>query len=153
VKGRKRHLLVDTLGLVLSVFVSRASLGEREGAKIVFRRTLNKWILLLKVFVDGGYIGTEFGALVQATYGWILEVVKRNELHTFKILPKRWIVERTFGWLNRFRRLSKDYEYYPKTSETVIYWAMIRIMLRRICGRASYCPLGYKRKQFKLYQL
>lgn len=128
-------------------------MGEREGIRVVFRRVLNKWIRLVKVYVDGGYEGVEFGLLVQALYGWILEVVKRNELHTFVVLPKRWIVERTFGWLFRFRRLSKDYEYYPKTSETVIYWAMIRIMLRRLCDRASYCPLGYKRKLCKLYQL
>ena len=124
-------------------------MGEREGIRVVFRRTLNKWIRLFKVYVDGGYEGTEFGLLMQAVYGWVVEIVKRNELHTFKILPKRWIVERTFGWLNRFRRLSKDYEYYPKTSETVIYWAMIRIMLRRICGRASYCPLREKKKKKK----
>ena len=133
--------------------VSRASLGEREGVRVVFRRALNKWIHLVKVYVDGGYEGETFGGLVQALYGWILEVVKRTELHTFKVLPKRWIVERTFGWLNRFRRLSKDYEYYPKTSETIIYWAMIRLMLRRLTKRASYCPSGYTRKQIKLYQL
>ena len=141
------------MGLVVSVFVSRGNMGEREGVRVVFRRALNKWIRLVKVFVDGGYEGVEFGALIQAIYGWVLEVVKRNQLHTFEVLPMRWIVERTFGWLNRFRRLSKDYEYHTRTSETVIYWAMIRIMLRRICGRASYCPLGYKRKHFKLYQL
>ena len=145
--------MVDTLGLVLGVFVSRAGMGEREGMKVVFRRTLNKCIKLLKVFADGGYEGAEFGALVQGVYGWVLEVVKRSELHTFKILPMRWVVERTFGWLNRFRRLSKDYEYHPKTSETVIHWALIRIMLRRLCGRASYCPLGYKKNQPKLFQL
>lgn len=133
--------------------MSRASMGEREGAKVVFRRALNKWIQLIKVYVDGGYEGVEFGALVQGVYGWILEVVKRNELHTFKILPKRWIVERTLGWLNRFRRLSKDYEYHPKTSESMMYWAMIRLMLRRIYGRASYCPLGYKKTKLKIYQL
>jgi len=135
------------------VFVSRASLGEREGVRVVFRRAFNKWIRLVKVYVDGGYEGVAFGAVVQAVYEWILEVVKRSELHTFKILPKRWIVERTFGWLNRFRRLSKDYEYYPKTSETVIYWAMIRLMLRRLTKRASYCPSGYKQKQFMLREL
>lgn len=128
-------------------------MGEREGMRVVFRRAYNKYIRLLKVFVDGGYEGKEFGSLVQAVYGWILQVVKRSELHTFKILPMRWIVERTFAWLNRFRRLSKDYEYYAKTSESMIYWAMIRVMLRKLCGRASYCPLGYRRKEFKLYQL
>lgn len=138
---------------MLGVFVSRASLGEREGARVVFRRATNKWIHLVKVFVDGGYEGKEFRLLVQAVYGWVLEVVKRSDLHTFKILPKRWIVERTFGWLNRFRRLSKDYEYHTKTSETVIYWAMIRIMLRRLTKRPSYCPNGYKKKQFMLRQL
>ncbi len=141
------------MGLVLGVFVSRANMGEREGIRVVFRRTVNKWIRLVKVFVDGGYEGVEFGVLVQSVYGWVLEVVKRSELHTFKVLPMRWIVERTFGWLNRFRRLSKDYEYHTKTSETVIYWAMIRIMLRRLTKRASYCPLGYKKQQPKIYQL
>lgn len=147
--------MVDTLGLVLGVFVSRASMGEREGMRVVFRRTINKCIKLVKVFVDGGYEGVVYGSIVQATYGWILEVVKRSDLnrHEFKILPKRWIVERTFGWLFRFRRLSKDYEFHTKTSESVIHWAMIRIMLRKLKGRAPHCPLGYKKKQQTVFQL
>lgn len=132
IKGRKRHILVDTLGLLLGVCVTGAQIGERAGMLSVFQNIKHKALQLVKVFVDSGYEGTELEVLVKATYGWVLEVVKQSDVarHCFLVVPKRWIVERTFGWLNRFRRLSKDYEYHPATSEHMMYWAMIRIMLR-----------------------
>jgi putative transposase len=86
---------------------------------------------LLKILLDGGYKQgvIDWG---KAMFGYVLEVVKRSELHTFKIVPKRWIVERTFGWFNWYRRLSKDYEHNPKTSEAMIHVAACTLMLRRL---------------------
>ena len=136
VKGRKRHLLVDTLGLVLMVVVTAASIPEREGAKQVFARLAqvqNSFGRLVLIWVDGGYRGEDFMRWVMDTYHWIIAVVMRPEATKgFVPLPQRWIVERTFGWFNWCRRLSKDYEILPQTSEAFIYVANIRLMLRRL---------------------
>ena len=131
-KGRKRHILVDTLGLVLTVIVHSADIQDRDGAKLVFKRT-RQWFTKLKlVWADGGYAG-KLIAWVNRYYHWKLEIVKRtDDLKGFKVLPKRWIVERTFSWFNRYRRLSKDYEFDTDTSETMIYLAMIHIMVRKL---------------------
>lgn len=136
VKGRKRHLLVDTMGLMVLVVVTAASVPEREGAKLVLEK-LNgirqHFTRLVLIWVDGGYEGAEFMRWVMDRYRWIIETVKRSDsAKGFVVLPKRWIVERTFGWWNWCRRLSKDYEELPKTSEAMIQVAMIRVMLRRL---------------------
>ena len=134
VNGRKRHLVVDTLGLVLMVLVTVGSVQDNPGAKLLLpalKARLNLPRLQL-IWADGGYSGEPFAQWVKKTVGWVLEVVKRNkEAKGFELLPKRWIVERTFGWLNNYRRLSKDYEELPKTSETLIYIAMSHMMVRR----------------------
>jgi putative transposase len=130
VKGRKRHRLVDTLGLVLVVVVLRASVQDREGAKMVFWRAKRLFPRLRLIWADGGYRGK----LVQWTAtlcGWVLRIVQPSG-QGFQVLPKRWIVERTFGWLNKWRRLSKDYEVLPETSEALIQLAMINLMVRRL---------------------
>jgi transposase len=129
-KGRKRHLAVDTQGWPLAVAVHSAGISETRGAHIVLIRLFLVVPHLLKILVDGGYKQgvIDWG---KAMFGYILEVVKRTELHTFKVLPKRWIVERTFGWFNWYRRLSKDYEHNPKTSEAMIYFVSCTLMLRR----------------------
>src|SRR5437867_818297 len=119
--GRKRHLLVDTLGLILHVVVHSAAIQDRDGARLVLPRLLERFGWLRCIFVDGGYAG-ELVAWVKKLLprrGLRLEVVKRNEAdkHRFAILPKRWIVERTFGWLSKFRRLAKDYEFRTENSE------------------------------------
>lgn len=135
VKGRKRHVLVDTLGLVLAVLVTAASVEDRAGAKQLFMciKPLS-WKRLKLVWADGNYTGT-FKDWVKATLGWLLEtVLKPSDQQGFAVLPKRWIVERTFAWLNRQRRLSKDYERLPETSEAFIYVAMIRLMLKRLAS-------------------
>ncbi len=136
IHGRKRHLTVDLLGLVLRVLVTSASLPERTGAKKVLKRVhcmgscTNR---LHTIWLDGGYRGEEFTRWVMDVFRWIVEIVLRPlEKKGFVHLPKRWVVERTFGWLNWCRRLSKDYERLPETSETFIYIAMIRIMVRRL---------------------
>jgi len=132
VNGRKRHILVETLGLLLTVVVHRANIQDRDGAKLVFRK-MKKWLPRLKlIWADGGYAG-KLIAWTQRICTWNLEIVKRSDdMKGFKVLPKRWIVERTFGWFNRYRRLSKDFEYHTKTSETLIYIAMTHIMVRRL---------------------
>lgn len=134
VKGRKRHGLVDTLGLLLAVVVHRADIDERRGAGFVLVRLAKKRVCFLRlavIFADGGY-GGEFETLVKITFGWLLHIVRKPfGLKTFVPFPKRWIVERTFGWLSSHRRLSVDYERNVKSSEAMIHLAMIRVMIGR----------------------
>lgn len=132
VSGRKRHLLVDTLGLILLVVVHAASLQDRQGARLVCPRAKRHFPRLRVLWADGGYSG-RLVRWVGRVCGWVLEIVKRSDDRKgFVVLPKRWIVERTFAWLGRYRRLSKDYEALPETSEALIYVAMIHLMLRRL---------------------
>jgi len=132
IKGRKRHLVVDTLGLVLAVVVHAANMQDRDGAKLVLKKLRGCFPRLKLIWADGGYAGK----LIEWTRNlgrWVLEIVKRSDDMTgFTVLPKRWIVERTFAWLNRYRRLSKDYETLTNSSENVIYLAMIHLMGRRL---------------------
>lgn len=136
IKGRKRFTTVDTLGLVLRVFVTAASVGEREGGKQVLKQVkqMGKSVSRLHtIWVDGGFDGAPFMKWVMDSCRWIVEVVLRPEqTKGFVLLKKRWVVERTFGWLMGCRRLVRDYERLPQTSETLIYLAMIRIMVRRL---------------------
>lgn len=134
IKGRKRHLLVDTLGLLLSVHVSPASVPEREGARDLLKGALGSFKRLRKLWVDGGYEGTNFAEQVQEICPALeVEVVKRSDdVKGFKVLPRRWVVERTFGWLMRHRRLARDYEKTESSAEAWIYLAMIRIQIRRL---------------------
>lgn len=132
-KGRKLHLLVDTLGLVLLAVVTAANVPERDGARLVFATIRGRFPRLLWIWADGGYGGAEFTLWVMQTYHWILRVVRRpEEAKGFVKLPVRWRVERTFGWLNWCRRFSKDYEVLPETHEALVYAAMVRLMVRRL---------------------
>ncbi len=136
IKGRKRFLTVDTLGLVLRVFVTAASRGERVGGKRVLKRVKRmgqQVSRLTTIWVDGGFDGVPFMIWVMDVCRWIVQVVLRpQQTKGFVVLKKRWVVERTFGWLMGCRRLVRDYELLPETSETFIYLAMIRIMLKRL---------------------
>lgn len=138
IKGRKRFATVDTLGLVLRVFVTAASVGEREGGKRVLKRVKQMGQAgsrLTTLWVDGGFDGAPFLMWVMDVCRWVVQVVLRPEqTKGFVLLKKRWVVERTFGWLMGCRRLVRDYELLPETSETFIYLAMIRIMLRRLAA-------------------
>mgnify|MGYP005864290653 CR=1 FL=1 len=130
--GRKRHLLVDVLGLILAVVVHPANLQDRDGARLVFERARGRFPRLKKIWADGGYAG-QLVEWVKSSFRWVLQIVRRSaEACGFEALPHRWIVERTFGWFNRYRRLSKDYEFLPDTSESMIYIAMIHLMLKRL---------------------
>jgi putative transposase len=136
VKGRKRHLLVDTLGLPISIYVTPADMHDTQGA----RRLLiaRKYVLprLKKIWADAAYRGKELAEWCKAEGDWDLEVVERTPgVRGFAVLPKRWIVERTFGWLSRNRRMSKDYERKVQTSETLIEVAMIRMLVARLGRR------------------
>lgn len=133
--GRKRHILVDTLGLLLVVVVHAADVQDRDGARQVLEVLASKFRRLRLVWADGGYAGqlVEWVRSLRRRDKVRLEIVKRSDDRAgFVVLPKRWIVERTFAWLYRCRRLSKDYEYLTSTSETMIQVAMINLMLRRL---------------------
>src|SRR5215208_2949738 len=137
VKGRKRHLLVDTLGLPLSIYVTSADVQDRVGARLLLAGLGSLMPLLKKIWADGAYSGKELAKWCNEQGGWELEVVERDkEAKGFEVLPKRWIVERTFGWLRRDRRLTKDYERKVQTSETLIEVAIIRLILRRLARAA-----------------
>ena len=132
IMGRKRHLLVDTLGLILSVCVHSAALQDRDGAKPLLQ---NAWAFgwLRKIWADGGYAGALQQWFKNLGVGRCaqIEIVKRPTAK-FQILPHRWVVERTFAWLNRYRRLSKDYEVKTAHSEAFIYISASHLMLRRL---------------------
>lgn len=127
---------VDTLGLVLRVLVTAASIGEREGGKRVLNKTKRMGNAVCRVhtaWVDGGYKGNPFMQWVMDLCRWVVQVVLRPEqTKGFVLLKKRWVVERTFGGLMGSRRLVRDYELLPQTSETLIYLAMIRLIVRRL---------------------
>ncbi len=132
ITGRKRHIVVDTLGLLLAVVVHAANIQDGAGAKLVLARMQGRFPRLRKIWADGAYRGGLI-AWTHQLLGCVLEIVKRSDDQTgFVVLPKRWIVERTFGWFGRYRRLSKDYEEIPASSESMIYIAMIHLMLRRL---------------------
>jgi putative transposase len=122
---------VDTLGMVLAVVVTEANLSERLGGIAVVMEVPDLTKNLQLLWVDAGYQGENFARVIQQLCGAQVEVVKRSG-HDFQVLPKRWIVERTFAWLNQYRRLSKDYELLPEVSESMVYVAMTRLMLKRL---------------------
>ena len=130
VKGRKRHLLVDTLGLVLSCVVHSAGVQDRDGAKWVLAGATFDFARLRIIRADAGYAG-RLVTWTRHACNWSLEIIRRTS-PGFVLLPKRWVVERTFAWLYKYRRLSKEYEYLPESSEAFIYIAMIHIMVRRL---------------------
>lgn len=132
VNGRKRHLLVDTLGLVLMVVVHAANIQDRDGAKLLLEKARGRFPRLRLIWADGGYAG-KLVEWVKTFCHRVLEIVKRSDdIEGFQVLPHRWVVERTFGWFGRYRRLSKDYEGLPESSEAMIYIAMIHLMVRRL---------------------
>lgn len=128
--GRKRHLLVDTLGLVLACVVHAANIQDRDGAKRVLAAASFDFARLRIIRADGGYAGRLVDWVRHSCF-WTLEIIRRTS-SGFVVLPKRWVVERTFAWLGKYRRLSKDYEILETSSEAFVYIAMIHIMVRRL---------------------
>ncbi len=134
VNGRKRHIVVDTMGNLLCVLSHAANIGERSGAETLLLKIPEKlWTRLEKILADGGYEGEEFQAWVEQTFDVQFEISLRPP-HTkgFVLVPIRWVVERTFAWLGRYRRLSKDYERLTENSEGMVYLASISRLLNRL---------------------
>src|SRR5512135_491391 len=141
VKGRKRHLLVDTMGLILAVAVLPADVQDRDGAKAVLGSLRAPFCWVRKVWADGAYAGqlVEWVAGRRSRRPVELEIVKRSEGAVgFEVIPKRWIVERTLGGLNRCRRLSKDYEATSRSVVAMIRLAMIHVMVRRLAPVTAF---------------
>jgi len=138
IKGRKRHILVDTLGLLLVLVVHAANIQDYDGARQVLQQAPAKSSRLQKVIADGIYPKNGLVEWVKQQFCFILEIVTRDQAQKgFVVLPKRWIVERTFAWLGRNRILSKEYEHLTQTSESDVYIASIRMMLRRLDRRQT----------------
>ena len=142
IKGKKRHVLVDTLGLLLHAVVHPANVQDRDGAILVMATLFAMFPFLQKLFADGRYQGPEFStALAKVRPHLNLEIVKRSDrAKGFVVLSKRWIVERTLAWLNRCRRLAKDWENRNRKALAFLHLASIRLMLRNLCNRPRKCP-------------
>jgi len=134
VKGRKRHLLVDTMGLVLAVVVTAASISDPNGARLLFARLGGAGKKLRRIWVDGTYRGKLVDWVSDHCWFLLQPVLRSDEIKGFVVLPRRWVVERTFAWLTHCRRLSKDYEVLPTSSEAMNYIAKTRLMIRRLAA-------------------
>lgn len=139
IKGRKRFILVDTMGLMIALYVCGANISEISGAKALLikakaqNKDINLCLNILKIWADGGYRGDDLLDFVKDLWNWVWEITLRSDkIKGFQVIPKRWVVERTFSWFDQSRRLSKDYEKTVKSSESVIYITMIHIMINRI---------------------
>ncbi|MBB5935576.1 transposase [Streptomyces zagrosensis] len=148
--GRKRHVIVDTMGLLLVVAVTSASVQDRAGGRIVLTRLAAGFRTVAWVWADGGYANSVDSTLLswaRDALNLAVEIVKRtDDVKGFKVLPRRWVVERSFGWLVRNRRLARDYERLSATSEAMIKVAMIRLMLVRLAGQPSRWSHDSQRK-------
>ena len=134
IKGRKRHIVVDTMGCLLIVLVHAANIYDGRAARKVLSALFSLVDTVKRIWADGAYKGEEFIQWVKAQFDCVLEVVEKKKTDKgFQVLPKRWIVERTFAWLGRSRRLSQDYERKPTSSASHVYAASSRLKLRRIC--------------------
>jgi transposase len=135
VKGKKRHVLVDTQGLMLRAIVTAADVQDRDGGAWLLATLFGLYPFLLKLYADGGYQGPEFRTAVRAALRSVeVEIVKRSDqVKGFVVLPKRWVVERTLAWLGRCRRLAKDWEVLNHKARAFLMMASIRLMVRRLC--------------------
>lgn len=131
VSGIKRHIAVDTNGLPHAISVTTANVTDRNGAIELVTQERSQLSMVKNLLVDGGYTGQPFANAIQEAIGATVEVVKRNELHIFKVLPKRWVVERSFGWLEKCRRLWKNCERKLNTSLQMVVLAFVSLLLRR----------------------
>ena len=145
INGPKRHIVVDTIGLLLIVIVSAASVQNRDGGHGILEALHRALGSVRHVFADGGYRG-QLVAVAKSAWGIIEVVRKRPDQVGFAVLPRRWVVERTFSWLIRQRRLARDYERLPATHEAIVKWAMIAIMLNRLAPPPGPKPWSSTRK-------
>jgi transposase len=147
INGRKRHIVCDTIGLLLVVMVTAASVQDRDGGRYVLRRLHRAFESVRLVFADGGYQG-RLQATAKSAWGIVIDVVRKNSgQRGFAVLPRRWVVERTFSWLLRQRRLVRDYERLPETHEAMVKWAMVAVMLNRLAPPPGRKPWSTKAKR------
>ncbi|WP_293780632.1 IS5 family transposase [uncultured Aeromicrobium sp.] len=143
INGRKRHIVTDTLGLLIVVMVTSAALQDRDGGRLVLERAKMKMPSMVLVWADGGYAG-KLLAFAHHRFRILVEIIKRTDKRpTFEVLPRRWVIERTNSWLMQTRRLARDYKRLPKHSEAMIKWTMIGLMTRRLApgpGRRPWQP-------------
>jgi len=128
---RTRNTLSDTIGLLLTVLVTAAGVQDRDGARPLLWNLRQAFRTVKQVWADSGYVG-KLVTWAQTSLRLRLQIVRRTELHKFIVLPRRWVVERTFSWITRSRRTVRDYERLPAHHETIVYWSMIIIMSRRL---------------------
>lgn len=139
IKGRKRHIVTDTLGLVVGAVVHAANIQDRDGAPDVLMSIRARWPWLRHVFADGGYAGDKLKAALADKGRWTIEIIKRSDkAKGFEVLPRRWVVERTFAWLGRCRRLAKDWEKTIASATAFLLIAHIRLLTRRIARHCAY---------------
>lgn len=137
IKGRKRHIVTDTLGLLVGALIHAANIQDRDGAPDVLNSIRSRWPWLRHIFADGGYAGDKLQAALADKGRWTLEIIKRSDkAQGFEVLPRRWVVERTFAWLGRCRRLAKDWEKTIASATAFLLVAHIRLLTRRI---ARHC--------------
>jgi transposase len=140
IKGRKRHIVTDTLGLLVGIVVHSAGIQDRDGAPMVLNSIRARWPWLRHIFADGGYAGPKLNDALRGLGGWTIEIIKRSDkANGFEVLPRRWVVERTFAWLGRCRRLAKDWEKSVASAEAWILITHIRLLSRRL---ARYCHVA-----------
>ena len=132
IKGRGRHLVVDCEGWLLALAVTAASVSDKAGAKLLASRLAAMFTTLELMWADACYDGKPLREFLKTTAGITLEIVKRTSPHSFQVIRRRWVVERTFGWLMRYRRLARDYERRPGHHEAMVYWATVFIMTKRL---------------------
>jgi transposase len=123
---------IDTLGLLLGVSILPADVQDRDGARDLLRGVRRRFPFIARIFADAGYQGPKMAKTIAATGCWKIEIVKRSDLRRFVVVPKQWIVERTFAWISRNRRLARDFARYATTVAAFVRLAMIRLMLKRL---------------------
>jgi transposase len=134
IKGKKRHLTVDTEGLLLSAIIHAADIQDRDGGVLLMSTMFGLFPFLLKLYADSGYQGPKFRQGLQRVCRQInVEIVRRSDVGKFVVLPRRWVVERTIAWLNRCRRLAKDWECLNRNGLAFLRWASVRLMIRKLC--------------------
>lgn len=140
ITGRGRHLAVDTEGWLLALVVTAASVSDKAGLKLLVIRLFNAVSTLKIMWADSGYGGAPIARWIKTAAAITLEVVKNTSPHSFQVVRRRWVVERTFGWLMRWRRLARDYERRPEHHEAMVYWATVFIMTRRLARYENSQP-------------
>ena len=144
--GRKRHIIVDTAGLLLMVLVTAASVQDRDGGRSVIDKLMERLPTLRHIWADGGYAG-KLVDWARESFGVTVEIVKKLEgQRGFAVLPRRWVVERTFSWITKCRRLACDYERTVAHSEAMVQWAMVGLMVRRLArdGSGGVTPYNWR---------